>query len=157
MVGLILWFVYSQSALSSSGASQIEQDYLLVENEGLFQEYLEMGKKRVLYLCAADHFYKSLHENTCLILMENDQKHVFFSFCMKQSFCTYLVVILSLRTSNFQACLHYIDKVKNYLTISIDSMIDDIYFQFSSLDSSQYLLPPSLSLLCLLSSTTGWK
>ena len=49
-----------------------------MENEGLFQEYLEMGKKRVLYLCAADHFYKSLHDNICLILMENDQKHVFF-------------------------------------------------------------------------------
>ena len=44
-----------------------------MENEGLFQEYLEMGKKkRVLYLCAADHFYKSLHDNICLILMEND-------------------------------------------------------------------------------------
>ena len=26
------------------GENQIEQDYKLVENEGLFQEYLEMGK-----------------------------------------------------------------------------------------------------------------
>ena len=34
--------------MSSSGASQIEQDYLLVENEGLFQEYLEMGKKSII-------------------------------------------------------------------------------------------------------------
>merc|ERR1712012_937706 len=36
------WWQNFSSALSSSGASQIEQDYLLVENEGLFQEYLEM-------------------------------------------------------------------------------------------------------------------
>jgi hypothetical protein len=30
--------------LKSIGGSQMEQDYKLVENEGLFQEYLEMGK-----------------------------------------------------------------------------------------------------------------
>jgi hypothetical protein len=33
-----------QSMLKSIGGSQMEQDYKLVENEGLFQEYLEMGK-----------------------------------------------------------------------------------------------------------------
>ena len=31
--------------------SQIEQDYKLVENEGLFQEYLEMGAWRTLDIC----------------------------------------------------------------------------------------------------------
>jgi hypothetical protein len=35
-----------QSHLSSIGGSQIEQDYKLVENEGLFQEYLEMGNEK---------------------------------------------------------------------------------------------------------------
>ena len=33
-----------QSGLSRVGGSQTEQDYKLVENEGLFQEYLEMGE-----------------------------------------------------------------------------------------------------------------
>lgn len=36
--------VFLQSHLSSIGGSQIEQDYKLVENEGLFEEYLEMSK-----------------------------------------------------------------------------------------------------------------
>ena len=40
--------VFLQSHLSSIGGSQIEQDYKLVENEGLFQEYLEMGKHSFL-------------------------------------------------------------------------------------------------------------
>ena len=44
-----VWFTiklifYFQSHLSSIGGSQIEQDYKLVENEGLFEEYLEMSK-----------------------------------------------------------------------------------------------------------------
>ena len=34
-----------QSNLSNIGASQMEEDYKLVENDGLFQEYLEMSKK----------------------------------------------------------------------------------------------------------------
>ena len=38
------WFISSQSHLSSFGGSQIEHDYRLVDNESLFQEYLEMGK-----------------------------------------------------------------------------------------------------------------
>ena len=33
-----------QSNLSNIGASQMEEDYKLVENDGLFQEYLEMSK-----------------------------------------------------------------------------------------------------------------
>jgi hypothetical protein len=37
-------FACVQSKLKSIGGSQMEQDYKLVENEGLFQEYLEMGK-----------------------------------------------------------------------------------------------------------------
>jgi len=36
------WWQNHSSHLSSIGGSQIEQDYKLVENEGLFQEYLEM-------------------------------------------------------------------------------------------------------------------
>ena len=35
-------FLQFQSKLSSSGNNQIEEDYRLVDNEGLFQEYLEM-------------------------------------------------------------------------------------------------------------------
>ena len=34
----------SQSQLSHIGESRMEMDYRLVENEGLFQEYLEMGE-----------------------------------------------------------------------------------------------------------------
>jgi len=34
-----------QSKLNTIGESRMEMDYRLVENEGLFQEYLEMGKK----------------------------------------------------------------------------------------------------------------
>ena len=34
--------LYFQSTLSSEGSTQIEEDYRLVDNEGLFQEYLEM-------------------------------------------------------------------------------------------------------------------
>ncbi len=37
-----------QSKLSEIGESRMECDYRLVENEGLFQEYLEMGKLVVL-------------------------------------------------------------------------------------------------------------
>ena len=37
-----------QSNLSNIGASQMEEDYKLVENDGLFQEYLEMSKKTFL-------------------------------------------------------------------------------------------------------------
>ena len=33
-----------KAKLSEIGASRMECDYKLVENEGLFQEYLEMGK-----------------------------------------------------------------------------------------------------------------
>ena len=33
-----------QSNLANIGASQMEEDYKLVSNEGLFQEYLEMSK-----------------------------------------------------------------------------------------------------------------
>ena len=40
MINLLL-----QSNLSNIGASQMEEDYKLVENDGLFQEYLEMSKK----------------------------------------------------------------------------------------------------------------
>ena len=40
-----LRFLYfSQSKLAHIGESRMEMDYKLVENEGLFQEYLEMGK-----------------------------------------------------------------------------------------------------------------
>ena len=35
---------FFQSKLSHIGESRMEMDYKLVENEGLFQEYLEMGK-----------------------------------------------------------------------------------------------------------------
>lgn len=41
-VGLSVVFLF-QSNLSSKGDSQMERDFRLVENEGLFQEYLEMG------------------------------------------------------------------------------------------------------------------
>ena len=37
-------FIYFQSKLAHIGESRMEKDYKLVENEGLFQEYLEMGK-----------------------------------------------------------------------------------------------------------------
>ena len=36
---------FFQSKLAHIGESRMEMDYKLVENEGLFQEYLEMGKK----------------------------------------------------------------------------------------------------------------
>ncbi|XP_023344103.1 anoctamin-7 [Eurytemora carolleeae] len=36
------WWHSKKSKLASIGGSQMEQDYKLVENEGLFQEYLEM-------------------------------------------------------------------------------------------------------------------
>ena len=39
-----LLFLPLQSMLSEIGASRMECDYKLVENEGLFQEYLEMGR-----------------------------------------------------------------------------------------------------------------
>ena len=41
-----------QSKLQEIGESRMECDYKLVENEGLFQEYLEMGKefKRIRYM-----------------------------------------------------------------------------------------------------------
>ena len=35
---------FLQSKLAHIGESRMEMDYKLVENEGLFQEYLEMGK-----------------------------------------------------------------------------------------------------------------
>ena len=38
-------YLLLQSNLSNIGASQMEEDYKLVENDGLFQEYLEMSKK----------------------------------------------------------------------------------------------------------------
>ena len=37
-------FSFLQSQLSHIGESRMEMDYRLVENEGLFQEYLEMGE-----------------------------------------------------------------------------------------------------------------
>ena len=37
-------YFYVQSNLANIGASQMEEDYKLVGNEGLFQEYLEMSK-----------------------------------------------------------------------------------------------------------------
>ena len=37
-------FRYLQSQLSHIGESRMEKDFKLCENEGLFQEYLEMGK-----------------------------------------------------------------------------------------------------------------
>ena len=43
----------SQSQLSHIGESRMEMDYRLVENEGLFQEYLEMGE---LLLCSSIFF-----------------------------------------------------------------------------------------------------
>ena len=42
---LIIIFSHFQSSLREIGESRMECDYKLVENEGLFQEYLEMGKK----------------------------------------------------------------------------------------------------------------
>mgnify|MGYP001244237110 CR=1 FL=1 len=36
--------LFLQSKLAHIGESRMEMDYKLVENEGLFQEYLEMGK-----------------------------------------------------------------------------------------------------------------
>jgi len=44
MLRLTCWSVIFQSKLSTIGESRMEMDYRLVENEGLFQEYLEMGK-----------------------------------------------------------------------------------------------------------------
>lgn len=43
-----------QSNLANIGASQMEEDYKLVSNEGLFQEYLEMSEQAVKYeaLCS---------------------------------------------------------------------------------------------------------
>ena len=38
-----MYFILFQSKLSTIGESRMEMDYRLVENEGLFQEYLEMG------------------------------------------------------------------------------------------------------------------
>jgi hypothetical protein len=60
-----------QSHLGSIGGSQIEQDYKLVENEGLFQEYLEMGKKKTKekqienkqYICFSPPIW--FHNNLC--------------------------------------------------------------------------------------------
>ena len=40
-------FFSLQSKLAHIGESRMEMDYKLVENEGLFQEYLEMGKYTV--------------------------------------------------------------------------------------------------------------
>ena len=40
----IISFLFLQSKLAHIGESRMEMDYKLVENEGLFQEYLEMGK-----------------------------------------------------------------------------------------------------------------
>jgi hypothetical protein len=41
---LIITTCFFQSKLAHIGESRMEMDYKLVENEGLFQEYLEMGK-----------------------------------------------------------------------------------------------------------------
>ena len=38
------WWHRKKSNLGNIGASQMEEDYKLVGNEGLFQEYLEMSK-----------------------------------------------------------------------------------------------------------------
>ena len=38
------WWHRKKANLASMGASQMEEDYKLVENDGLFQEYLEMGE-----------------------------------------------------------------------------------------------------------------
>ena len=43
-------FNFVQSNLANIGASQMEEDYKLVSNEGLFQEYLEMSEQTVEYL-----------------------------------------------------------------------------------------------------------
>ena len=42
-------FFSLQSKLAHIGESRMEMDYKLVENEGLFQEYLEMGKYTVYW------------------------------------------------------------------------------------------------------------
>ena len=39
----------------SLARSRVEQDYELIENEGLFEEYLEMGLYPLFYFC---HFSK---------------------------------------------------------------------------------------------------
>lgn len=39
-----------QSNLKYVAESRMEEDYKLVENEGLFQEYLEMGKLNKIYV-----------------------------------------------------------------------------------------------------------
>ena len=44
-INFSLIYLLLQSNLSNIGASQMEEDYKLVENDGLFQEYLEMSKK----------------------------------------------------------------------------------------------------------------
>lgn len=47
-------YYFLQSNLANIGASQMEEDYKLVSNEGLFQEYLEMSEQTVEYeaLCS---------------------------------------------------------------------------------------------------------
>ena len=43
------WWHRKKANLGNIGASQMEEDFKLVGNEGLFQEYLEMSKHKIIY------------------------------------------------------------------------------------------------------------
>ena len=55
-----------QAKLSEIGASRMECDYKLVENEGLFQEYLEMGMLNIMQ--CGNRFLSNLRFPSPLVL-----------------------------------------------------------------------------------------
>ena len=63
-----LHFSFLQSQLSHIGESRMEKDFKLCENEGLFQEYLEMGKNNIVLNdieCICFLLFDIKHRNIC--------------------------------------------------------------------------------------------
>ena len=60
-----------QSSLREIGESRMECDYRLVENEGLFQEYLEMGKTTLtLNICTYWDLHNTIyHKLNCIFFL----------------------------------------------------------------------------------------
>ena len=69
----------------SLARSRVEQDYELIENEGLFEEYLEMGLYPLFYSC---HFSKFAYSGGNMGFFFNIQSNVLMVkfLCLRKAF-----------------------------------------------------------------------
>ena len=92
---------FFQSKLENIGESRMEMDYRLVENEGLFQEYLEMGKLYYFFFFKKQILRMTIFETLYSFPFFSASIWIYYHFCGSFSTCPIFCLAQQLGWNSF--------------------------------------------------------